>query len=154
MGIITEDMRAIVSASRLAFVATVNADGTPNLSPKSSLVVYDDDRLAFANIASPGTIANLRRNPAAEVNAVDVFARRGYRFRGTAELMPPGSEEYDTVAEPFWEENGDQFPVTEVALITVEHAAPVLSPAYTFVDGLTEDDLREAYMRKYGLPPA
>jgi len=28
-----------------------------------------------------------------------------------------------------------------------------LSPAYNFIDGLTEDDLRNAYLRKYGVSP-
>lgn len=153
MGIITDDMREIIANARLGFIATVDADGTPNLSPKSSLVVYDDDHVAFANIASPGTIANLQRNPAVEINAVDVFARRGYRFKGTAELKLSGSEVFDFVAEPFWEENGDQFPVTEVALVHVTRALPVLSPAYTYIDGLTEADLRAAYVRKYGMAP-
>ena len=69
MAIITDDMRRIVQATRLCFVATVDEDGTPNLSPKSSLMVYDDDHLLFANIASPNTVRNLRRNPAIEINA-------------------------------------------------------------------------------------
>jgi predicted pyridoxine 5'-phosphate oxidase superfamily flavin-nucleotide-binding protein len=151
MGVITDDMRAIVGATRLCFAATVDADGTPNLSPKSSLMVYDDDHLVFANIASPNTVRNLGRNPAIEINAIDIFLRRGYRFKGTAELMPPGTPEYDFVAEPFWADNGKQFPVHEVVKVTVTRAAPVLSPAYTYIDGLTEDDLRQAYLAKYGV---
>ncbi len=154
MAIITDDMRRIVRATRLCFAATVGADGTPNLSPKSSLMVYDDDHLVFANIASPNTVRNLRRNPAIEINAIDIFARRGYRFKGTAELMPSGSPEYDFVAEPFWAENGTVFPVHEIVKVAVTRAAPVLSPAYTFIDGITEEDLREAYLAKYGVQPA
>jgi len=146
-------MRDIVKATRLCFVATVDDDGTPNLSPKSSLMVYDDDHLVFANIASPNTIRNLRREPAIEINAIDIFMRRGYRFKGTAELMPPGTPEYDFVAEPFWADNGKQFPVHEIVKVHVARAVPVLSPAYTYIDGLTEDDLRAAYIRKYGMAP-
>ena len=154
MAIISNDMRRIVQATRLCFVATVDEDGTPNLSPKSSLMVYDDNHLVFANIASPNTIRNLHRNPAIEINAIDIFARRGYRFKGTANMMPPGNPEYDFVAEPFWAENGKQFPVHEIVKVEVTRAAPVLSPAYTFIKGLTEEDLREAYIGKYGLRPA
>lgn len=154
MAIITDDMRDIVKATRLCFVATVDDDGTPNLSPKSSLMVYDDDHLVFANIASPNTVRNLRRNPAIEINAIDIFLRRGYRFKGTAELMPPGTPEYDFVAEPFWADNGKQFPVHEIVKAHVARAAPVLSPAYTYIDEITEDMLREAYLAKYGVRPA
>ncbi len=154
MAIITDDMRDIVKATRLCFVATVDDDGTPNLSPKSSLMVYDDDHLVFANIASPNTIRNLRREPAIEINAIDIFMRRGYRFKGTAELMPPGTPEYDFVAEPFWADNGKQFPVHEIVKVHVARAVPVLSPAYTYIDEITEDVLREAYLAKYGVRPA
>ena len=38
---ITADMEAIVKQAILSFVATVNADGTPNLSPKASLTVIN-----------------------------------------------------------------------------------------------------------------
>ena len=151
MGIITNDMARIIEGTRLAFIATVNADGTPNLSPKSSLGVLDPDHIAFANIASPNTVRNLRANPAIEINAVDIFMRRGYRFKGTAELRPPGTDDFVRIAEPFWDANGRDFPVHEVVKVHVTEAAPVLSPAYTFIDGITEDVLREAYHAKYGV---
>jgi predicted pyridoxine 5'-phosphate oxidase superfamily flavin-nucleotide-binding protein len=153
MGVITEDMRRIVGQTRLCFAATVNADGTPNLSPKSSLMVYDDDHLVFANIASPGTVRNLRRNPAIEINAVDIFLRRGYRFKGTGEIKPEGTPEYDFVATPFWADNGKHFPIHEIVKVRVARAAPLLSPAYTFIEGCTEDALRTAYHKKYGVRP-
>ena len=149
MGLITDDMRRVIESTRLAFVATVNEDGTPNLSPKSSLAVVDEDRIAFADIASPNTVRYLKANPAIEVNAIDIFMRRGYRFRGTATLEPPGSAVFDRIAEPFWAENGRSFPIHGVVNIAVEKALPVLSPAYTFIEGVTEDALREAYYAKY-----
>jgi len=153
MGLITDDMRRVIESTRLAFVATVNEDGTPNLSPKSSLAVVDEDRIAFADIASPGTVRNLKANPAIEINAIDIFMRRGYRFRGTATLEPPGSAVFDRIAEPFWAENGRSFPIHGVVNIAVEKALPVLSPAYTFIEGVTEEALREAYYAKYGVAP-
>lgn len=153
MGVITEDMRRIIDSAMLAFAATIDEDGSPSLSPKSSLVVYDDDHLCFANMASPHTVANLKRNPAIEINVVDVFLRRGYRFKGTAEMMPPGSHEFNFVAEPFWAENGRHFPIADIVKIHVARALPVLSPAYTHIDGITEEALRNAYLRKYGVTP-
>ena len=69
-------------------------------------------------------------------------------------MIPPGNPEYAFVAEPFWAENGKQFPVHEIVKVEVTRAAPALSPAYTFIKGLTEEDLREAYLGKYGLRPA
>jgi len=54
VGILTEDMKRLVSEQRLGFVATVCPDGTPNLSPKGTTAVWDDDHIVFADIRSPG----------------------------------------------------------------------------------------------------
>ena len=80
--ILTEDMRRVAEAE-LGFIATVCADGTPNLSPKGTTAVWDEHHLVFADVRSPGTVENLRSNPSIEINVVDQLARRGYRFKGT-----------------------------------------------------------------------
>jgi predicted pyridoxine 5'-phosphate oxidase superfamily flavin-nucleotide-binding protein len=130
--VLTDDMREIVGATRLCFVATVCADGSPNLSPKGSLRVFDEEHLIFMDIASPGTIENLRHDPRLEINAIDVFRRRGYRFKGTAELLPPGHPAYESLRAWLIELNGPGYPANQAVLVHVEHALPVLSPAYTF----------------------
>src|SRR5690349_14410808 len=90
MGILTEDMKRMVREQRLGFAATVCADGTPNLSPKGTTTVWDDDHLVFAHICSPGTMANLEHNPAIEINVVDPVVRKGYRFKGRATVLTSG----------------------------------------------------------------
>lgn len=60
MPTVTQDMIDVIESSKLMFVATVRADGTPNLSPKGSVRVLDGEHLIFADIASPQTVANLR----------------------------------------------------------------------------------------------
>src|SRR5437660_758149 len=42
MGVLTDAMKPVVEQQRLGFVASVCADGTPNLSPKGTLSVLDD----------------------------------------------------------------------------------------------------------------
>src|SRR5690349_23609245 len=106
MPILTPDMKRLLDQQRLGFVATVNPDGTPNLSPKGTTTVWDDDHLVFADIHSPGTTANLRLNPHVEVNVVDPFARKGYRFKGTAEVLTAG-EQFDTLVA-FYRQRGSR----------------------------------------------
>src|SRR6476619_3812759 len=84
-------MQELVLAQRLGFHATVRSDATPNLSPKGTTTVWDEDHLVFADIASPGTIANLRVNPAIEINVVDPIVRKGWRFAGAAEVLESGA---------------------------------------------------------------
>src|ERR1700751_6115158 len=91
MGILTKEIKEFVKQTKLGFVATVCADGTPNLSPKGTTTVWDDDHLIFADICSPGTIANLTHHSAVEVNVVDPITRRGYRFKGEALIVDEGA---------------------------------------------------------------
>ena len=105
-GLLTADMKRVVEEQRLGFVATVCPDGTPNLSPKGTTAVWDDDHLVFANIRSPGTLANLRQNASVEMNVVDPFLRKGYRFKGVASILESGAL-YDK-AIAFYEERGSR----------------------------------------------
>lgn len=146
---LTDEMKSFVERTQLCFVATVNGDGTPNLSPKGSLVVFDNEHLVFANIASPDTVGNLRRNPAIEINVVDIFRRRGYCFTGTAELMPEGTPEYDCAAEPLWSKHGKAYPVYEAIKVRLSGVKEVRSPAYTYGDNITEDALITAFRKSY-----
>jgi predicted pyridoxine 5'-phosphate oxidase superfamily flavin-nucleotide-binding protein len=146
MGILTLDMRRVVEEQRLGFVATVCPDGTPNLSPKGTTAVWDDDHLAFANIRSPGTLANLRQNPSVEINLVDPFVRKGYRFKGVASILESGPL-YDQLIA-FYKERGSQVSVIrEIVMVRVQRAQPIISPAYDL--GLTEDEVRARFERHF-----
>jgi predicted pyridoxine 5'-phosphate oxidase superfamily flavin-nucleotide-binding protein len=90
--ILTPEVQRFVLSQRLGFVATVRPEGTPNLSPKGTTIVWDDEHLMFADIASPQTVANLRVHPQVEINVVDPIIRKGYRFRGTATVHEDGPE--------------------------------------------------------------
>ena len=92
---LTDDMKRVIAEQKLGFVATVDADGAPNLSPKGTMQALDDEHIIFADIRSPGTMANIARNPAMEINFVDPFNRKGYRFKGTARVVPKGTRVLD-----------------------------------------------------------
>jgi predicted pyridoxine 5'-phosphate oxidase superfamily flavin-nucleotide-binding protein len=145
LGILTAGMKRVVGEQRLGFVATVCPDGTPNLSPKGTTAVWDDDHLIFANIRSPGTVANLRQNPSVEVNVVDPFVRKGYRFKGTASILDSGVL-YEKVLA-FYKERGSQSAIREIVMIRVQTAHPIDSPAYDL--GLTEDQVRDRWERYF-----
>lgn len=132
MGILTEDMKRIVREQRLGFHATVCADGTPNLSPKGTTAVWDDDHLFFAEIRSPQTLANLRRGSKVEINVVDPFVRKGYRFKGTGAIHERGTTEYERGLERLRDESygTDPSSIGAIVVIHIENARPLVSPAY------------------------
>jgi hypothetical protein len=125
---LTDDMKRVVGEQQLGFVATVCPDGSPNLSPKGTLAVWDDDHLIFADICSPGTIANLAANPSVEINVVDPLVRKGYRFKGTARVFG-GGPDYDA-GIAFYQRRGSTSAKPHVVLVKVEVAAELISPAY------------------------
>ena len=145
MSILTEDMKRVVREQKLGFAATVCPDGTPNLSPKGTTTVYDDEHLIFADIHSPNTVENLRNNPAIEINVVDPIVRKGYRFKGTAIVISEGERVRELVA--FYEQAGVADVgrrIRSIVLVKVERALPLVSPAYD--GGATEEEIRARWM--------
>ena len=154
MPILTEDMKRVIRQQRIGFVATVCPDGTPNLSPKGTAAVWGDDHLLFADLASPVTMENLRHNPAVEINLVDLYSRKGYRFKGSARIVTEEADP-DLHAEIFRAyEHGERgvhqvrLPANAYVLIRVERALPLVSPAY--LPGVTERSTRETWARVLG----
>ena len=153
MGMLTDDMQRVVREQSLGFVATVCPDGTPNLSPKGTLTVWDDDHLVFADIRSPATMRNLRTNPAVEVNVVDPIARKGYRFKGKAIVVDQGPLK-DAVREFYstrWIDTGrskGELDLRSFVLIQVEEALPLVSPSYDD-DQTTEGEVRAAWWKHF-----
>jgi predicted pyridoxine 5'-phosphate oxidase superfamily flavin-nucleotide-binding protein len=153
LGILTEDMKRVVNEQRLGFVATVCPDGTPNLSPKGTTAVWDDDHIVFADIRSPATVSNLRRNPSTEINVVDPMVRKGYRFKGVASVLTEGAL-FERILDFYRaERNLDEglIKIRSIVLVKIEEALPVISPAYDL--GLSEEQVREKMQRYFDSLP-
>ena len=127
-GPITQEIKDFVNRTKLGFVASVCPDGSPNLSPRGTMIAWDDRHLAFADICSPGTTGNLLNNPLVEINVIDVFLRKGYRFKGTADVYKAGSL-FDSIIK-FYHDRGSKHSVNNIVVIKVNQITPVWSPAY------------------------
>jgi len=128
MGILTEEMKRVVAQQQLCYAASVTPDSKPNLSPKGSITFLSDDELGFADLASPGTIENLRHNPAIELNVVDRLPVGVFDLRkGRAEIVKNDPEAHRRIEQIL----GPEYPFEQVVKIRVETAAEVFSPVYT-----------------------
>lgn len=146
MGILTDDMKRVVDEQRLDFVATVCPDGTPNLSPKGTTAVWDDDHIVFADLRSPQTVRNLEANPTVEINVVDQVLRKGYRFKGVGTVLRDGGT-FDQIAAMFRDNREvERARIRTVVIVEVSKAEPLTSPAYDL--GMTEDEVRNAYKQR------
>ena len=148
MQVLNQHMKQVVEQMRLGFVATVCPDGTPNVSPKGTLCVLDDEHLIFADLRSPGTVANLRSNQNIEVNVVDPFSRKGYRFKGLGVVHEQGPVFEELVAF-FAKRKLPDAPrrIKSIVVIGVVSAKPLISPAYD--EGAIEQEVVAQWRQYY-----
>lgn len=75
---------------KLGWVATADKSGMPNVTPKGTIQVLDENTLFFADLFSLKTRENLKQNPQVSVTVADPEKAMAYQFRGTAELVNSG----------------------------------------------------------------
>jgi predicted pyridoxine 5'-phosphate oxidase superfamily flavin-nucleotide-binding protein len=89
MALISQEIRDFV-VGKLGWVGTADSEGIPNLSPKGTVQVLDDQTIIFADLFSLKTRANLEKNPQVAVAVVEASPPKGYQFKGRAELLTSG----------------------------------------------------------------
>lgn len=119
MAIITEEMKQFIENNRPSYVATASADGIPNVSPKRTIRVLDEQHLAFADILSPKTRKNLKENNNVCVLLVNAQEARGYQFKGKAEYLTSG-DLFDRISSEIKERMPQFPPVQGVVKIKVD----------------------------------
>ena len=144
MAEITDEMKNLLSKQKLGFVATVSPDNTPNLSPKGTIIVWNND-LIFADIKSPNTIANLKKNPSIEINVVDPLIRRGYRFKGEGKIISEGDEFQKIITH--YKNEGIKSEIKSIVLVKVETVNEVTSPLYDL--GYSEEEIKTKWKKHY-----
>ena len=126
MAKLPEEAKRIISGVVPAFVATASKNGKPNVSPKGSFRVLDDEHVVFAEIASPQTIANIRENPQVSVLVFDPDTFGGCRISGKAQIIESG-ELLDSFKAQF---APMKMEVHSVVKVKVEHTA-IMPPMKT-----------------------
>ena len=143
---LTAEMKRLITDHSAGMVATINDEGTPAVSPKATFVVLDDRSLAFGNIRSPGTVANLRARPAVEVCFIDVLTRKAVRVTGSGTIVERKAAEPGLLSafETAW---GPYLPfMSDFVTIAVSAAELILSPAYDLDH--TEHELRRTNLER------
>ena len=144
---ITSDMQRLIENNTIGLVATVNADGTPSVSPKGTTVVLDTTHVAFSDLRSPGTVRNIQQRPAVELNFIDVFSRKAVRLRGMAQHHRRGEGRFAELLPRFAKWAGWEARMRGIVLVEVAKAELILSPAYDM--GGVEADLQRQWLATY-----
>ena len=145
---LNEALIEFVDEWRLGHIATIGPEG-PNVSPKGTFQALDASRLAFAEIRSPQTLENIAADPRVEVNMVDVFARKGARFRGRATSHALDDLTAKALTPRWRDVFGEALAARFKGFVVIELTSvkPLVTPAYDI--GATERDLRADYLKRF-----
>lgn len=97
MAKLTDAMKEIIT-TQLAWVATVKEDGIPNIGPKRSCRIYDDETLIFNENTAGEIMKNIKRGSKVAIGYANWEKLDGYRFIGTAEVHTEGKYYDEAVA--------------------------------------------------------
>jgi len=148
------ELQTCAQSSILCWLATVDAEGWPNVSPKEIFTVLDPEHLVIANIASPTSVRNIAQNPRECVSFVHVFVQKGFKVLGTARNVGKTDADFAHWAAPLFAMAGPRFPIHSVIVVRATGVEPIVAPSYRlYPNETTEQAQVVSAMRAYGVRP-
>ena len=152
MNLLIEPICGTARRSVLCWLATVDAEGQPNVSPKEVWTIADDQHVVVAHIASPISARNIAQHPQVCLSFVDVFVQKGFKLIGTAREVRATDAEFPDWAAPLLAMAGQRFTIQSVLLVHVKSVAAIVAPSYRFYpDDTTEASQVASAMRAYNV---
>lgn len=148
--VLSDEVVEFAGRAVLAWLATADADGAPNVSPKELFAIVDG-HVVVANVASPRSALNLAVRPEACLSFVDAFAQKGFKVTGTVRAVAPGEADFARWSAPLRAMAGDTFVIRSVFVLAPKRVEAILAPSYRFVPGTTEASQSAAAMARYGV---
>jgi len=93
------DPHALLADSQLGILATIKADGRPQLSPVTPFYDRDAARIYVSMTVGRAKTANLRRDPRAALEVTRADGRAWATAEGTATLIGPGTDPHGNEVE-------------------------------------------------------
>lgn len=147
---ITNEVKHYLQQSVLGWLATVDAKGMPNVSPKEIFAAWDDRTLLIAHIASPVSVQNIRHQSNVCFSLVDIWVQKGYKLKGQATLLEAG-EEFERKKQFLQQAFTDRFPIAAIIEMHIESVAPIQAPSYLFFPDTTEAAQVASARKRYGV---
>ena len=87
MAKLPENVIKFLHNQHFVIVSTIDADGTPHNSCKGVVRIDDDGTIYLLDLYTGKTRANLEKNPAISISAVDEHKFKGYSLKGKAKII-------------------------------------------------------------------
>lgn len=150
---INDVMRTEMDNAVLCWLATVDAKGVPNVTPKEIFAPQGEDTILIADIASTNSVRNISAHPKVCVSFVDVFRQKGFKIVGTARLVAPDDTDFTEMSAPLRVLTGEAFPIRHVIAVGIEKVSRIWAPSYNLFPERSEAELMDAAYRTYGVRP-
>ena len=92
-----EETKDLIEQSVLSWLATANEAGEPSVSPKELWGLSGKDSIVIAEIASPNSLANIRKQPRVCVSFIEIFKQKGRKLYGNATIVSPVQANSDPI---------------------------------------------------------
>ena len=142
-----------INESILCWLATVDENGQPSVSPKEMFISYGNESVLVANISSPKSVSNIQVNPLVCVSFVHVFKQKGFKLTGKAKIIEKSNSQYEPYLSELQKIGGENFPVKSIIEINVKESEPIIAPSYWMFSKTTEKSQVESAMETYGVLP-
>ena len=100
---LTDEMKELLYSALAdgftALVGTVSKDGSPQISPKGSVMVYDSETLAYWERAKRSAMENVGDNPNVVIYYNNQATRTRWRFYGKATIHESGAIRDDVMSK-------------------------------------------------------
>lgn len=147
---LTPEIKHYIDKSILCWLATVDDQQMPNVSPKEIFNYFGDSEIIIANIASPQSMKNIKQNANVCVSFIDVLVQKGFQLKGKASIIEKSDPEFETRENVLLEMTGGNFPFASITKIIVEQAKPIIAPKYRLYPETTEAQQIESAKAAYG----
>ena len=100
---LTDEMNELLYSAlgdgMVPLVGTASKDGWPQISPKGSVMVYDQETLAYWERSKRSAMDNLAENPKVVIYYNNSATRTRWRFYGTATIHETGTIRDDVMSK-------------------------------------------------------
>ena len=106
----------------------------------------------MANVASPGTVLNIRHDSRVCVSFIDVLKRKGYKVRGTARILTQTDQHSVQQKARQTKLIGEFFPVLAVTEVEPAEVEEILAPSYHRFPDISRREMIRQRWRSIGAP--
>ncbi|TZG37702.1 pyridoxamine 5'-phosphate oxidase family protein [Agrobacterium sp. B1(2019)] len=150
---INEAIRNDLQNSVLCWLATVDDDGTPSVTPKEIFSGHGDEHIVIADIASSHSVHNAIARPKVCVSFVDVFRQKGFKLTGNARIVAADDSDFQALGADLLRMAGTDFPIRNIIAVKVESVSRIWAPSYKLFPERSENDRMWSAYETYGVRP-